>query len=177
MAKFCDFVAKDVIINQKEKPIHGLADGSVVLRQNRIFSPSEVLENIDYFVGVYNVFRYKFDQTSKYGKIATEVICIYKSGTQLYASWWFLIDGKKLQKFHGAVLFVGVQVWILLHNASLGGRMRVLCADRIGWGRVSNEYYCGLLMSASPDFNSPCPVACNVVLEKVGNPSKKSMLR
>ncbi|MBV1864898.1 MAG: hypothetical protein KUG74_10735 [Rhodobacteraceae bacterium] len=163
--------------DQKSKPVHGLADGSVVIRQDRIFSPTEISENVEYFVGVYNIYRMKFAQKSNYGDIATEVVCIYKVGSQLYASWWFLIDGEKLQKFHGAVVFVGAQVWIILHNASLGGRMRTLCIDRLGWGRVPNGYYTGLLMSASPDFKSPAPVACRVVFEKVKNPSKKSQLK
>lgn len=154
--------------NRKGNPIHNRFGGDLQIRQNRIFSPSEIKQDIDNYVGFYNIFRYKFGKNRKQ-VLAVEVLQIEKVDTQLYATMWFLIDEIKLYPYEGGIIFVGNSLWIIAHNSSLGGRLRAICFDRVGWGRVPYPFYTGILLSTTPDYHSPRPAACRIVIEKIEN--------
>jgi hypothetical protein len=146
--------------------IHATSSGHVVIRQERIYPPRQYAEEADYYVGTYRVFKKRLSNDSE-EPISREFMQIYKRGQYLHVRWWILLDELKVAAYEGALVFVGTAMWAILHNPSLGGRIRVFNATKTGWGRTRPEFHTGVLLSTTPHYLDPSPSACRVFIERI----------
>jgi hypothetical protein len=146
--------------------IHGASSGHVVIRQERIYPQRQYADESEYYVGTYRVFKKRLLDTGD-KPISVEIMQVFKTSFHLQLKWWILLDDRKVATFDGVFLMVGTTVWGVLHNASLGGRLRVLNATKSGWGRIKPEYHTGILLSTTPHYRDPVPSACRVFIEKI----------
>ncbi|MEO0384563.1 MAG: hypothetical protein AAF234_13530 [Pseudomonadota bacterium] len=157
----------------KNRTIHVNENGSLSIKAEAIFSRKQYIDEIPYISGHYRAFKPRFRSTSD-DEVSSEIIKIYAIDGGLYADWWFLVDGKTLSKFEGAVMFVDKWLYVFCYSPKVEGRLRVFCTNRTGWGRRINDFDAGVLTSTSPDHSDPSPVSCSVFIEKMTDPIGES---
>ena len=139
-------------------------DGIIVIKSDDIFRSGASKDEMDYFVGSYKVVKTR-SGPEKNDFLSIEYFEIENVSGSLCVQWWFLLDGEKLGSFDGVITFQGDWLWCMLHSPSLGGRFRMVCLPRKGWGRVQDELRGGLILSTSPHPSRSVPVSTRIVTE------------
>ena len=153
---------------EAELEVYGVSSGHITIRQERIYSSRQYSAEADYYVGTYQIFKKRLSNNDD-KPISQEIFEIYKGETHLYGRWWILLDGQKVVTYDGTVVLVGTSLLLLLYNASLAGRFRVLNVTKTGWGRTPIQFHSGVLLSTTPHHHNPTPTACRVFIEKINS--------
>lgn len=139
-------------------------DGIVEIKGDDIFRSGASKEEMDYFVGSYQVVKTRSGPEEN-DFLSIEYFEIEKAAGSLCVRWWFLLDGKRLGSFDGTITFQGDWLWCMLHSPALGGRFRMICLPHKGWGRVQDELRGGLILGTSPHPSRSVPVSTRIVIE------------
>lgn len=169
---------KKAELSAKRRMVHGNDNGSFNVRTETIFDRKMYIDEIKYLSGYYSIYRNRFGPVTENGNdLSVEYAKIFAINNFLYIDWWFLIDDQRLEKFEGVAYFVGQWVWFKLFNPALGGRFRVGCFNRTGWGRKYPRVYEGLLFSTTPHPATPVPAAVRVVFEEADAPAEDHAIK
>lgn len=139
-------------------------DRVVEIRGDDFFQGGALKDEMDYFTGSYRVIKSRSGPKSE-KFISQEYFEIEKSSGALCIQWWYLLDGKRLGRFDGAIYFQGEWLWCVLHSPSLGGRFRMACLPHRGWGRIQDDRRGGMILGTSPDPKTSIPVATRILVE------------
>jgi len=149
-----------------------LPKGAIQLYGVDRFGGGELINEIEYYEGSYRAIKARSgDEDENF--LSIEYFEVFRENGSLCVNWWYLIDGERIEKFEGAIYFMGEWLWVLLHSPLLGGRFRHICLDGRGWGRSKVELRGGLLLGTSPHATGSVPTTNRLVVERWNNLGSK----
>jgi len=117
--------------------------------------------------GVYFAYHARLTEDYK-AQFTQEVVRITRNGRNLQFDLWYLKDGQKVERYHGAIFLFGTVLWFLGSTERAPDRIRAMIfRDLHSEGRKYTDLRCGLMMSDIPTPSSPDPVACRIALYRI----------